>query len=170
MNGLFSFLPCSSDPGWGSASWILEVLLWRERSALWPYAFECQRPVKWRSSSVSLMSAFPATMNRGTRKSATRCVHRLCSASVWTWHLLLVCESFRLSQVYKVLVSVGQQEWFVFRRYAEFDKLYNTVSNEAMLLSSLWLTPFLIYVIVVTFSPPSLTFINSYGNNSRLWT
>uniref|UniRef100_A0A3B3BPT3 PX domain-containing protein n=1 Tax=Oryzias melastigma TaxID=30732 RepID=A0A3B3BPT3_ORYME len=29
--------------------------------------------------------------------------------------------------VYKVLVSVGQHEWFVFRRYAEFDKLYNTV-------------------------------------------
>uniref|UniRef100_A0A8C9G1Q2 PX domain-containing protein n=1 Tax=Pavo cristatus TaxID=9049 RepID=A0A8C9G1Q2_PAVCR len=28
--------------------------------------------------------------------------------------------------VYKVLVSVGRNEWFVFRRYAEFDKLYNT--------------------------------------------
>ncbi|KAF0021442.1 hypothetical protein F2P81_026306 [Scophthalmus maximus] len=28
--------------------------------------------------------------------------------------------------VYKVIVSVQQQEWFVFRRYAEFDKLYNT--------------------------------------------
>uniref|UniRef100_A0A8C9X9D7 Serum/glucocorticoid regulated kinase family member 3 n=1 Tax=Sander lucioperca TaxID=283035 RepID=A0A8C9X9D7_SANLU len=28
--------------------------------------------------------------------------------------------------VYKVIVNVGQQEWFVFRRYAEFDKLYNT--------------------------------------------
>lgn len=26
------------------------------------------------------------------------------------------------------MVSVGRQEWFVFRRYAEFDKLYNTVS------------------------------------------
>jgi hypothetical protein len=24
---------------------------------------------------------------------------------------------------------VGRSEWFVFRRYAEFDKLYNTVSN-----------------------------------------
>lgn len=79
-----------------------------------------------------------------------------------------MCESFRLSQVYKVLVSVGQQEWFVFRRYAEFDKLYNTVSSEAMLLSSLWLITILIHVIVVTFSPPSLTFINSYGNNSHL--
>lgn len=32
-------------------------------------------------------------------------------------------------QVYKVMVNVGQQEWFVFRRYAEFDKLYNTVSG-----------------------------------------
>lgn len=29
--------------------------------------------------------------------------------------------------VYKVIVSVQQQEWFVFRRYAEFDKLYNTL-------------------------------------------
>lgn len=32
-------------------------------------------------------------------------------------------------QVYKVIVNVGQQEWFVFRRYAEFDKLFNTVSS-----------------------------------------
>ena len=24
---------------------------------------------------------------------------------------------------------MGRSEWFVFRRYAEFDKLYNTVSN-----------------------------------------
>lgn len=40
-----------------------------------------------------------------------------------------MCEGFCLLQVYKVLVSVGQQEWFVFRRYAEFDKLYNTVSS-----------------------------------------
>lgn len=32
-------------------------------------------------------------------------------------------------QVYKVIVSVRQHEWFVFRRYAEFDKLYNTVSG-----------------------------------------
>uniref|UniRef100_A0A8C9FWT8 PX domain-containing protein n=1 Tax=Pavo cristatus TaxID=9049 RepID=A0A8C9FWT8_PAVCR len=31
--------------------------------------------------------------------------------------------------VYKVLVSVGRNEWFVFRRYAEFDKLYNTVRD-----------------------------------------
>lgn len=37
-------------------------------------------------------------------------------------------ESFLLFQVYKVIVNVGRQEWFVFRRYAEFDKLYNTVS------------------------------------------
>ncbi|XP_048832792.1 serine/threonine-protein kinase Sgk3 [Brienomyrus brachyistius] len=29
--------------------------------------------------------------------------------------------------VYKVLVSVGRDEWFVFRRYAEFDKLHNTL-------------------------------------------
>ncbi|MGH0144760.1 UNVERIFIED_CONTAM: hypothetical protein FKN15_005853 [Acipenser sinensis] len=28
--------------------------------------------------------------------------------------------------VYKVMVSVRRHEWFVFRRYAEFDKLYNT--------------------------------------------
>uniref|UniRef100_H2TDP8 Serum/glucocorticoid regulated kinase family member 3 n=1 Tax=Takifugu rubripes TaxID=31033 RepID=H2TDP8_TAKRU len=32
--------------------------------------------------------------------------------------------------VYKVLVSVGQQEWFVFRRYAEFDKLYNALRKQ----------------------------------------
>nr|XP_020455703.1 serine/threonine-protein kinase Sgk3 isoform X1 [Monopterus albus]XP_020455704.1 serine/threonine-protein kinase Sgk3 isoform X1 [Monopterus albus] len=31
--------------------------------------------------------------------------------------------------VYKVMVSVGRQEWFVFRRYAEFDKLYNTLKK-----------------------------------------
>lgn len=55
----------------------------RERSALWPRTFECQRVLKWRSSPVSLTSAFPATTNRGTRKSATRCVRRLCSGSVW---------------------------------------------------------------------------------------
>uniref|UniRef100_A0A8C7T292 Serine/threonine-protein kinase Sgk1 n=1 Tax=Oncorhynchus mykiss TaxID=8022 RepID=A0A8C7T292_ONCMY len=30
-------------------------------------------------------------------------------------------------QVYKVMVNVGRHEWFVFRRYAEFDKLYNTL-------------------------------------------
>lgn len=51
--------------------------------------------------------------------------------------LPLVGESLRLFQVYKVLVSVGQQEWFVFRRYAEFDKLYNTVSSGAALACSL---------------------------------
>lgn len=28
-----------------------------------------------------------------------------------------------------MIVSVRRQEWFVFRRYAEFDKLYNTVSS-----------------------------------------
>uniref|UniRef100_A0A2K5KUX4 Serum/glucocorticoid regulated kinase family member 3 n=1 Tax=Cercocebus atys TaxID=9531 RepID=A0A2K5KUX4_CERAT len=32
--------------------------------------------------------------------------------------------------VYKVLVSVGRSEWFVFRRYAEFDKLYNTLKKQ----------------------------------------
>uniref|UniRef100_A0A3Q3NCY5 Serine/threonine-protein kinase Sgk1 n=1 Tax=Mastacembelus armatus TaxID=205130 RepID=A0A3Q3NCY5_9TELE len=32
--------------------------------------------------------------------------------------------------VYKVMVNVGQQEWFVFRRYAEFDKLYNTLRKQ----------------------------------------
>uniref|UniRef100_W5MB47 Serum/glucocorticoid regulated kinase family member 3 n=1 Tax=Lepisosteus oculatus TaxID=7918 RepID=W5MB47_LEPOC len=32
--------------------------------------------------------------------------------------------------VYKVLVSVGRYEWFVFRRYAEFDKLYNTLRKQ----------------------------------------
>ncbi|XP_037550010.1 serine/threonine-protein kinase Sgk3 [Nematolebias whitei] len=32
--------------------------------------------------------------------------------------------------VYKVIVSVGPQEWFVLRRYAEFDKLYNTLRKQ----------------------------------------
>ncbi|XP_064444330.1 serine/threonine-protein kinase Sgk3 isoform X4 [Mirounga angustirostris] len=32
--------------------------------------------------------------------------------------------------VYKVLVSMGRSEWFVFRRYAEFDKLYNTLKKQ----------------------------------------
>ncbi|PWA18207.1 hypothetical protein CCH79_00004177 [Gambusia affinis] len=32
--------------------------------------------------------------------------------------------------VYKVMVSVGRHEWFVFRRYAEFDKLYNTLRKQ----------------------------------------
>lgn len=32
--------------------------------------------------------------------------------------------------VYKVIVSVGEHEWFVFRRYAEFDKLYNTLRKQ----------------------------------------
>jgi len=30
-------------------------------------------------------------------------------------------------QVYKVQVHIGKDTWFVFRRYAEFDKLYNSV-------------------------------------------
>ncbi|XP_068604275.1 serine/threonine-protein kinase Sgk3 [Brachionichthys hirsutus] len=32
--------------------------------------------------------------------------------------------------VYKVMVTVRQHEWFVFRRYAEFDKLYNTLRKQ----------------------------------------
>uniref|UniRef100_A0A8C5GPJ4 Serum/glucocorticoid regulated kinase family member 3 n=1 Tax=Gouania willdenowi TaxID=441366 RepID=A0A8C5GPJ4_GOUWI len=32
--------------------------------------------------------------------------------------------------VYKVMISVGRQEWFVFRRYAEFDKLYNILRKQ----------------------------------------
>ncbi|XP_075440041.1 serine/threonine-protein kinase Sgk3 isoform X2 [Ascaphus truei] len=32
--------------------------------------------------------------------------------------------------VYKVIVSVGRNEWSVFRRYAEFDKLYNTLRKQ----------------------------------------
>ncbi|XP_072306881.1 serine/threonine-protein kinase Sgk3 [Eucyclogobius newberryi] len=32
--------------------------------------------------------------------------------------------------VYKVIVGVGQHEWFVFRRYAEFDKLYNILRKQ----------------------------------------
>uniref|UniRef100_A0A4W5MVS2 Serum/glucocorticoid regulated kinase family member 3 n=1 Tax=Hucho hucho TaxID=62062 RepID=A0A4W5MVS2_9TELE len=32
--------------------------------------------------------------------------------------------------VYKVMVNVGRHEWFVFRRYAEFDKLYNTLRKQ----------------------------------------
>ncbi|XP_018409716.1 PREDICTED: serine/threonine-protein kinase Sgk3 [Nanorana parkeri] len=32
--------------------------------------------------------------------------------------------------VYKVIVSIGRNEWFVFRRYAEFDKLYNTLRKQ----------------------------------------
>ena len=50
---------------------------------------------------------------------------------VFTWTFL------DFFQVYKVMVNVGQQEWFVFRRYAEFDKLYNTVSGGTMLFSIL---------------------------------
>lgn len=47
--------------------------------------------------------------------------------------LLLFIGSISLFQVYKVIVNVGQQEWFVFRRYAEFDKLYNIVSGSTVL-------------------------------------
>ncbi|KAL2085180.1 hypothetical protein ACEWY4_018500 [Coilia grayii] len=32
--------------------------------------------------------------------------------------------------VYKVMVTVGRHEWFVFRRYTEFDKLYNTLKKQ----------------------------------------
>ncbi|KAM4687637.1 serine/threonine-protein kinase Sgk3 [Discoglossus pictus] len=32
--------------------------------------------------------------------------------------------------VYKVMVSVGRNEWFVFRRYTEFDKLYNILRKQ----------------------------------------
>ncbi|XP_053571069.1 LOW QUALITY PROTEIN: serine/threonine-protein kinase Sgk3 [Bombina bombina] len=32
--------------------------------------------------------------------------------------------------VYKVIVSIGRNEWFVFRRYAEFDKLYNALRKQ----------------------------------------
>lgn len=77
-------------------------------------------------------------------------------------------ESLRLFQVYKVLVSVGQQEWFVFRRYAEFDKLYNTVRSRAALFSSLQFIASLIYLIFVTFPSPLLMSFNSYGNSFPL--
>lgn len=33
--------------------------------------------------------------------------------------------------VYKVMVSIGKNSWFIFRRYAEFDKLYQTVKRQA---------------------------------------
>lgn len=82
--------------------------------------------------------------------------------------LPLVGESLHLFQVYKVLVSVGQQEWFVFRRYAEFDKLYNTVSSGAALFSSLQFIASLIYLIFVTFPSPLFMSSNSYGNSSPL--
>ncbi|XP_030071056.1 serine/threonine-protein kinase Sgk3 [Microcaecilia unicolor] len=32
--------------------------------------------------------------------------------------------------VYKVIVTMGRCEWFVFRRYTEFDKLYNTLRKQ----------------------------------------
>lgn len=48
----------------------------------------------------------------------------------WLYYRVLTWTFFApFLQVYKVIVNVGQQEWFVFRRYAEFDKLYNTVSG-----------------------------------------
>uniref|UniRef100_A0A671T877 Serine/threonine-protein kinase Sgk1 n=1 Tax=Sinocyclocheilus anshuiensis TaxID=1608454 RepID=A0A671T877_9TELE len=37
--------------------------------------------------------------------------------------------------VYKVIVSVGRHEWFVFRRYAEFDRLYNTLKKQFPVLN-----------------------------------
>lgn len=57
--------------------------------------------------------------------------------------MLLLCYigSVSLSQVYKVIVNVGRQEWFVFRRYAEFDKLYNIVSGSTVLQFYFHLTP-----------------------------
>ncbi len=59
---------------------------------------------------------------------------------IW-YYLCLHGLSLPFFQVYKVIVNVGQQEWFVFRRYAEFDKLYNTVSPGTM--------PFWIYTVMI---------------------
>ncbi|XP_039272059.2 serine/threonine-protein kinase Sgk3-like [Styela clava] len=41
--------------------------------------------------------------------------------------------------VYKVMVSIGKNSWFIFRRYAEFDKLYQTVKRQAPQLN--WRLP-----------------------------
>lgn len=106
--------------------------------------------------------------NKGTRKNVTRCVQGLFSVQFDPRCLPLMGESLRLFQVYKVLVSVGQQEWFVFRRYAEFDKLYNTVRSRAALFSSLQFIASLIYLIFVTFPSPLLMSFNSYGNSFPL--
>lgn len=72
---------------------------------------------------------------RDKKKRYTVCVSLytclLCSKAKCTkakWIIVLYCSCCFFLQVYKVIVSVGPQEWFVLRRYAEFDKLYNTVS------------------------------------------
>lgn len=139
---VFSFLLCSRDPGWGRASRILEVLSCGAHITLWPCTFECRQPLRWRSNPVSPMSASPATTSRGTRRSVTQCVQQhvqfwvkwilqrsLQCLVLWTCLCVYMDSSCLFLQVYKVIVNVGQQEWFVFRRYAEFDKLYNTVSG-----------------------------------------
>ncbi|KAF6727302.1 Serine/threonine-protein kinase Sgk3 [Oryzias melastigma] len=58
----------------------------------------------WRSDPVCPASAYPATTSRGTRRRDTRFTK--------CWCLL------------------DSTEWFVFRRYAEFDKLYNTLRKQ----------------------------------------
>lgn len=49
-----------------------------------------------------------------------------------------------------MMVTVGRQEWFVFRRYAEFDKLYNIVSFLFWLFSGLCFMMFRVTFRVIT--------------------
>lgn len=57
-------------------------------------AFKRWQTPRWRSSPVSLMSAYPATMSRGTRRSVTQCVASIYSFSFFV-HLGTVQISLR---------------------------------------------------------------------------
>lgn len=162
-SGLFSFFSPAALAQDGEAQ-VEYLKSSRDKNAALYDHLNAPRPLRWKSSPVSPTSAFRATTSKGTRKSATRCVRGLLSGRFDPRPL--VGESLRLFQVYKVLVSVGQQEWFVFRRYAEFDKLYNTVSRGAAPFPSSQFTASLIYLISVTCPSPLSMSFNSYGNSS----
>lgn len=86
--------------------------------------------------------------------------------NIYAHVLILSWPSF---QVYKVIVSVGEHEWFVFRRYAEFDKLYNTVSIEiSACCSNYAFESFTVIHEDTWFSTVISSFCYSYENSSHL--
>lgn len=139
-SGLFSFPPLQL--WWGSASWILEALSWQELSAFVTSHVWMPAAAKMEEQPSLPNVSIPCHDEQRDKKKRYTVRPKISSLD---WLFLLLCANlFLLFQVYKVLVSVGQQEWFVFKRYTEFDKLYNAVSSRDLLnwfIWSFWLVP-----------------------------
>ncbi|TSK98481.1 Serine/threonine-protein kinase Sgk1 [Bagarius yarrelli] len=74
--------------------------------------------------------------------------------------------------VYKVMVRVGRHEWFVFRRYTEFDKLYNTqkhIMAERNVLLKNVKHPFLVGLHYSFQTTDKLYFVLDFVNGGELF-